>query len=165
MGYPDRRPGNVPWNPARFSVARHVRAQPMRRRPTNWKADVRQLATEISKLQGDRTRIAAATGDAAETLDALAGRLASAPVDARTLRYVRAIVDDAERISNGGERSAEQAAMSLETLLGALTQNKEVDAAAARAALDRLFQQLENPSGYDPRKFEPVRRRMTDVLR
>ena len=42
--------------------------------------------------------------------------------------------------------------MSLERLLGALAQNgKDVDAAAVRAALDRVFQQLENPSADNPR--------------
>jgi hypothetical protein len=78
---------------------------------------------------------------------------------------VRAIAEDAEGLAAGGERAAEQAAMSLETLVGTLSLNKDVDPAAARAALDRLFQQLENPSGYDPRKFGPLLRRMTDLLR
>jgi hypothetical protein len=78
---------------------------------------------------------------------------------------VRAIAEDAERISSGGERSAEQAAMSLETLVGTLSQNKDVDPASARAALDRLFQQLENPSGYDPRRFQALLQRITDLLR
>ena len=54
---------------------------------------------------------------------------------------------------------------SLRTLLGALVQNgKDVDGAASRAALDRLFQQLENPSGYDPRRFAPQLRRVAELL-
>jgi hypothetical protein len=167
LGYSDRRPGHVPWNAARFVVARHVARTADASVADKLEADVRQLAAEMSKLQGDRTRIASAATGIRGTLDALARLLASAPADrASTLRYARAIVDDAETISNGGERSAEQAAMSLETLLGALTQNTGggVDAAAARAALDRLFQQLENPSGYDPRRFGPLLRRVGDVL-
>ena len=53
-----------------------------------------------------------------------------------------------------------------ETLLGALSQNAGggVDRTAARAALDRLFQQLENPSAYDPRRFAPQLRRVADLL-
>ena len=54
--------------------------------------------------------------------------------------------------------------MSLETLLGALVQNQHLDQAAVRAALDRLFQQLENPSAYDPRRFAPLLRRISDLL-
>ena len=166
LGYAERRPGNVPWNAARFAVARHVARAADASVGDKLEADVRQFAAEISKLQGDRTRIANAASGVRGTLDALARRLASAPVDrAGTLRYARAIVDDAERISNGGERSAEQAAMSLETLLGALAQNGGgVDGAAARAALDRLFQQLENPSGYDPRRFAPQLRLVGELL-
>lgn len=165
QGYRDRRPGHPPWNHARFAVARHVMrvAEPG---ADGLESHIQNLAGEVSKLQADRGRIAGATLTLQNSLDALAQRLSTAPVDrARTIQYVRAIAEDAERIASAGERSAEQAAMSLETLLGTLAQNKEVDSAASRAALDRLFQQLENPSGYDPRRFAPLLRRITDVLR
>ncbi len=166
MGYRDRRPGNPPWNHARVAVARLVLRVSDPGSADTLESQIHNVAAEVSKLQADRARVAAATATLQNALDALAVRLASAPVDRnRTIQYVRAIAEDAERISIAGERAAEQAAMSLETLIGTLSQNKEVDSAAARAALDRLFQQLENPSGYDPRKFEPVLRRMTDVLR
>ena len=167
LGYADRRSGNVPWNPARFTVARLVARVADPSTADKLEADVRQIAAEVAKLQGDRTRIADGDAGLRATLDALARRLAATPADrASTIRYARAITDDAERIANGGERSAEQAAMSLETLLGALSRNagSGVDAAAARAALDRLFQQLENPSSYDPRRFTPQLRRIADVL-
>jgi hypothetical protein len=166
QGYRDRRPGNPPWNDARFAVARHVARVADPASADALESQIQNLAGEVAKLQTDRTRIAGATMAIQNSLDALAQRLSAAPVDrARTIQYIRAIAEDAERIAAAGERSAEQAAMSLETLLGTLAQNKEVDAAASRAALDRLFQQLENPSGYDPRRFEPLLRRITDVLR
>jgi hypothetical protein len=170
LAYGDRRPGNVPWNAARFAVARHVVRVADPSAADKLEADVQQIAAEVTKLQGDRGRIADRTAGLKDTLDGLARRLAAAPAD-RTgaIRYARAIIDDAERIANGGERSAEQAAMSLETLLGALDQNAgpgtdPVAARAAREALDRLFQQLENPSAYDPRRFTPQLRRVGDLL-
>ena len=166
QGYRDRRPGNPPWNHARFAVARHVARVADPGAADALESQIQNLASEVSKLQADRARIASATVAVSGSLDALARRLSTAPIDrARTLQYVRAIAEDAERIAAGGERSAEQAAMSLETLLGTLAQNKEVDPAASRAALDRLFQQLENPSGYDPRRFAPLLRSMTNLLR
>lgn len=166
LGYRDRRPGNPPWNHARFAVARHVARVADPGAADTLESQIQSVAVEVSKLQTDRTRIAGMTMAVQDSLDALARRLSAAPVDrARTVQYVRAIAEDAERIAAGGERPAEQAAMSLETLLGTLAQNKEVDQAAARAALDRLFQQLENPSAYDPRRFAPILRRITDVLR
>ena len=167
LGYDGRRPGNPPWNHARLVVARHVARSVDAAVADRLEADVQQLAAEVSKLQSDRGRVAASVAGARGTLDTLAQRLAAAPADrAATIRYARAITNDADRISNAGERSAEQAAMSLETLLGALGQNAGggVDTAAARAALDRLFQLLENPSGYDPRRFAPQLRRMADLL-
>jgi hypothetical protein len=166
LGYRDRRPGNPPWNHARFAVARQVARVADAGSADALESQIQTLASEVSRLQADRTRVVSATAAVQGSLDALTRRLAAAPVDrARTLQYVRAITEDADRIAAGGERAAEQAAMSLETLLGTLAQNKEVDQAAARAALDRLFQQLENPSGYDPRRFAPLLRRITDVLR
>ncbi len=166
LGYRERRPGNPPWNHARFAVARQVARVADAGSADALESQIQNLASEVSKLQADRTRVVSATAAVQGSLDALARRLAAAPVDrARTLQYVRAIAEDADRIAAGGERAAEQAAMSLETLLGTLAQNKEVDQEASRAALDRLFQQLENPSGYDPRRFAPLLRRITDLLR
>jgi hypothetical protein len=165
LGYLDRRPGNPPWNHARFAVARHVAQIADPAAAARLETDVARLAADMSSLQGDRARIAATSASLIQTLDALAARLAAAPADrARTLQYARAITSDADAISQRGERAAEQAAMSLETLLGALGKNGAADAAAARAALDRLFQQLENPSSYDPRRFAPQLRRIGDLL-
>ncbi|HKY20288.1 MAG TPA: multiheme c-type cytochrome [Vicinamibacterales bacterium] len=165
MGYGGRRPGNAPWNHARFAVARQVARVSDPATADTIDAQVQSLAAEVSKLQSDRSRIVAATVSLQVSLDVLSRRLSTAQIDrARTIQYVRALAEDADGIANGGERSAEQAAMSLETLMGALSQNKAIDQAAARAALDRLFQQLENPSGYDPRRFAPLLRRMTDLL-
>ena len=166
QGYRDRRPGNPPWNHARFAVARHVARIADPGSADALESQIQNLAGEVSKLQADRARVAGATVAVQNSLDALARRLSAAPIDrGRTLQYVRAIAEDAERIAAGGERSAEQAAMSLETLLGTLAQNKDIDQAAARASLDRLFQQLENPSGYDPRRFAPLLRSVTNLLR
>jgi hypothetical protein len=165
-GYANRRPGNPPWNQARFAIARHIARLDDPGVADALESQLQNVAAEVSKLQTDRARLAGATLALQTSLEALARRLSTAPVDrTRTVQYVRAIVEDADRIAVVGERAAEQAAMSLETLFGALVQNKEADPAATRAALDRLFQQLENPSGYDPRRFAPLLGRMTDLLK
>ena len=132
--------GNPPWNHARFAVARHVARVADPGSADALESQIQNLAGEVSKLQADRARIASATVAVQGSLDALARRLVCRAVDrARTFQYVRAIAEDADRIAAAGERAAEQAAMSLETLLGTLAQNKEVDQAASRAALDRCF--------------------------
>jgi hypothetical protein len=64
---------------------------------------------------------------------------------------LRAITSDADEIASRGERAAEQAAMALETLYMASASRDS--SPAARAAFDELFQQFQNPSSYDPRRF------------
>ena len=166
LGYANRRPGNAAWNHSRFVVARHVARVLDPANADTLDAEVERLANEVSKLQGDRNQIAGLTARLRATLDALARRASTTESDRNsTIRFAQAIAGDAERIANAGERSAEQASMSLETLFGALTANaREIDATAVRAALDRLFQQLENPSAYDPRRFAPQLRRITDLI-
>lgn len=165
LGYRDRRPGNPSWNHARLGVARHVARITDPTAADALEAQLATLSAEVSKLQSDRSRIAALTSSLQGSLDGLARRTAAAQIDrARTVQYVHAIAEDSERISAAGERSAEQAAMSMEVLLGALVQAKNADAAATRTALDQLFQQLENPSDYDPRRFAPLLRRMVDLV-
>ena len=101
------------------------------------------------------------------TIDALAKRASGAPFDAAAVRrLVSAISGDADAIAARGERSAEQAAMSMEVLLTAYAKNTQgADGKASRAALDRLLQLLENPSAYDPRRFAPALRQVAETAR
>jgi len=165
-GYANRRPGSAPWNHARFAVARLIVRAADAGAGERFDADMTQLAFEMSKLQGDRTKIAGIAGGVNTLLDGVAARLAARPADAAlTVEYMRGIVDEADRIAAFGERSAEQAAMSLEALFsGYRTATGEDEDQAVRAALDRLFQQLENPSAYDPRRFAAELKRVGEVL-
>ncbi|HVC20183.1 MAG TPA: multiheme c-type cytochrome [Vicinamibacterales bacterium] len=166
LGYANRRPGNPPWNHSRVAVARIVARFLDPEAAARLDAGLATLSAEVSKLQPDRARIATLATGLEPTLDTLASRAAAATADREsTVRMVRAIAGDADRISNEGERSAEQAAMSLETLLDVYVQNvKGADGAAVRKSLDALFQQLENPSAYDPRRFAPQLQRMADLV-
>ena len=61
LGYRDRRPGNPPWNHARFAVARHVARVADAGSADALESQIQNLANEVSKLQADRTRVASAT--------------------------------------------------------------------------------------------------------
>lgn len=149
-GYPGRRPGEAPPNHARFIVARLI-AQTID-------------AAAAARIDAAMTQPQAAAG-LAPTLNALAQQASDARLDAvGVLRLIRAIVNDADRIAGSGERSAEQAAMSLEVLTTAYTQAGHADAKAVRAALDRLLQQLQNPSAYDPRRLAPAIRQVGEAI-
>ena len=128
---------------------------------------VAQLAKTLSQLNPDRDAVASLTSSAAPLANQLAARIEAQPYDAAmTLRLLQKISDDADEISNGGERSAEQAAMALDSLFIAYTRTeKPAGAADARAAINGLFQQLENPSNYDPSDFAKQMRKVGSLLR
>jgi hypothetical protein len=77
---------------------------------------------------------------------------------------MRAICADADYISNTGERSAEQAAMAIDSFYIAYSKetgvNKEV-----RSAIDALFQELQNPSSYSAPKFSASLKRVGAALK
>lgn len=166
LGYQNRRAGNPPWNHAPFAVARIIARDIDPVAADRLDADVGRLAQEVSKLDGNRTRIGEIVTGLRAELDGVARRATTRPADAATtLRLIRAIINEPDRIANHGERAAEQAAMSLETLFGVYGKNaRDVDDKGVRAALDRLYQQLENPSAYDPRRFAAQLNRVNEVL-
>jgi hypothetical protein len=166
QGYQSRRPGNPPWNHSRFVVARHVARAVDSAGSRRLEADLAMLAEEVSKLQGDRPAIAQAASRLAGQVDVLARQAATASLGRDdALGFMRAIAGDADRIAAQGERSAEQAVMSLESLYSAYAANAGRSTGdAVRTALDGLFKQLENPSTFDPRRFAVELRKIGDLL-
>ena len=165
-GYPGRRPGEVPWNHARVAVARLLARVLDPAAGEQLDTAIAQLDTLVSARPARAGDLAARVTSLRPALDALTERAATAPLDAAAVRrLILAITGDAQRIAASGERSAEQAAMSLEVLVSAYVKaGRGVDAAAARAALDRLLRQLQNPSAYDPRTFAPALQQVAALL-
>ena len=94
----------------------------------------------------------ALTSRARTILDAVIARAVASKPDASVASgLARAIAADVEDIARRGERAAEQSAMALETL--SLAGASAAEGGALRAAFDELFQQFQNPSSYDPRRF------------
>ena len=74
------------------------------------------------------------------------------------------ITDDAENIAMADERAAEQAAMALDSLYIAYAKDlKPANEAEVRAAINQLFQQLENPSAYNADQFAAALRRIATI--
>jgi len=75
------------------------------------------------------------------------------------------ITDEAENISLADERGAEQAAMAVDSLYIAYSKEaKPANSVEVRAAINVLFQQLENPSTYNADQFAPALRRIRTLL-
>jgi Cytochrome c554 and c-prime len=154
-GYPDRRPGDPPWNAARYIVFREIVREVDPAAAQTLDSDILQVTKLMSALNPDRNAVAAAATNSAQLADTLATKFDTMPYDrALTLRVLRRICSDADSISNQDEHAAAQAAMALQSLFVAYDRNeKPANAPEVRAAIAGLFDQLQIPSSYDANRF------------
>jgi len=165
-GYDSRRPGDPAWNGSRYVVFRLFAQQTDGGEAQELDKQVAVVSAEMSKLNPDRAIVAGAAQAAAPIAQRIAERLAAMPYDhALTLRMLHSIADEAENIALADERAAEQAAMAVDSLYIAYSKNnKPANDAEIRAAINALFQQLENPSAYNADQFASVLRRLRPLL-
>jgi Cytochrome c554 and c-prime len=166
-GYPDRRPGDPPWNASRFMVFRDVAHQLDGAEADQLDSGLAQIAQLMSQLNPDRDAVSSAATSSAHLADALAAKMRSASYDpALAMRLLQKISGDADEISAQGEQSAAQAAMALQSLYVAYDRDqKPQNSAEVRAAITGLFEQLQNLSAYDPARFAEQMRRVNALLR
>jgi hypothetical protein len=166
-GYPGRRPGDPPWNGSRYAVYRELAHQVDDVAASRLDDQVAEITKMLSQLNPDRDAVAAAAASAASLASQLAARIEAQPYDsATTMRLLQRISNDADKISNEGERAAEQAAMALDSLFIAYSRNERMaNATDIRAAINGLFQQLENPSAYNPADFARQMRKVNSLLK
>jgi hypothetical protein len=165
-GYVGRRPGDPAWNASRYTVFRLLAKQIDSASGQELDRQLLVVSEEMSKLNPDRSVVASAASAAAPLAQRIAERLATMQYDqAVTLRMLQRIPDDAENIALADERAAEQAAMALDSLYIAYSKDaKPANAAEVRAAINGLFQQLENPSSYNADQFASALRRIRTLL-
>ena len=125
-----------------------------------------QLATLMNQLNGNREQIALSASRASVIADQLVKQVDGQGYDsALTLRLMRRVGGDGSAISNQGERSAEQAAMTLDSLFRAYGQNvKPPNANELRAAIDGLFALLQDPSAYSAPRFAAQMQRVSEIV-
>ena len=154
-GYVGRRPGDPAWNNSRYVVFRLLAKQIDPASAQELDRQLLLVSGEMSKLNPDRNAVAAAASAVAPLAQRIAGRLATMQYDqALALHMLQQIPDDAENVALADERAAEQAAMALDSLYIAYSKDaKPANAADVRAAINKLFQQLENPSSYNADQF------------
>lgn len=166
-GYPGRRPGDPPWNAARYAVFRDVVQELAGTQAHPLDDQVTQVTALMSVLNPDREAVATAAANVSRTADAVVASVEGAAYDpAATLRLLRKICGDADEISGEGEQSAAQAAMAIQSLFVAYDREAKVaNSADIRAAISALFQQLQTPSSYDPRNFSRQMQQVKALLR
>ena len=165
-GYPGRRPGNPPWNQSREVMFRALVEEISPGAAKQFNDESTRLAGLMNQLNGNREEVGASADRAAALADQMAKQVEGQNYDsALTLRLLRRVAGDGAAIANEGERPAEQAAMTLDSLFTAYNQNaKPANGADVRAAIDALFQQLQNPSAYSAPRFAAQMQRVSELL-
>jgi hypothetical protein len=155
LGYAGRKAGVPAWNSSRYVVFRHVVKKVNPEAAAQLDSDISKLASLLGQPNGSPQEIAATATRAAATARGVVQQLNARVYDqAFTLALMRAIANDGDEISSQGQRAAEQAAMSLDSLFVAYQQHaKDLDQSEIRAAINGLFQQLDNPSAYNAPRF------------
>jgi len=166
LGYSGRRPGVPAWNGSRYVVFRHLVRKINADAATQLDADMVKLASLLGQPKGDPQEIAATATRAAGVASQMSRQLSAKTYDQSfTLGLMRAIVQDGESISGQGQRAAEQAAMSLDSLFVAYKQNaKTENESEIRESINGLFQQLDNPSAYNAPRFAAQMQKVSSVL-
>jgi len=165
-GYAGRRPGDPAWNESRYVVFRLLAKEVDASSAQDLDQKLGAVASEMSKLNPDRATAASTATAAAPIAQHFAERLVSMNYDrSLVLRMMQSICDSAEEISLADERAAEQATMALDSLYIAYSKEaKPGNSADVRAAINGLFQQLENPSAYNGDTFAAALRRIRPLL-
>ena len=165
-GYSGRRPGVAAWNPARYALLRVLVQEIDSDDGRQLDSDLQELASSMNRLSPDREKVAATAQRGAETAQRLVSRISAQPYDASlTLRLLKSIVAQSGPLSDEGERTAEQATMALDSLFIAYARNQRVASEQPiRQAISGLFQQLENPSAYNPKRFSEQMRKVGQLL-
>jgi hypothetical protein len=154
-GYPNRRPGNPPFNLSRYIVFRKVIQEADAGASQQLAGDLAKVYELVTSLKSDRQQVASQATSTAAIADRLAQRLNTMTFDqGMTLRLMKSICADGNAIAEQGERPAEQATMVLDSLFIAYTKNgKMANEAQLKASIHGLFQQLEDPSAYNGFQF------------
>jgi len=166
-GYPDRRAGDPAWQPSRYIVFMHVVEVVDPGTAQDLGAKMAKVQGEMNKLVPDPNTVVSAAGAAAPVAQRLAEKFQTMSYDpALAKRVMASIANDSDHIAYAGERTAEQAAMALDSLF--ISYSKEAkpgDAAEVRSAINVLFQQLENPSYFEPGPFAAQMKKVGSLVR
>lgn len=167
QGYASRTPGVPAWNESPYVIFRHLARKMTPDAAAELDSDLQHVQRLLGQRNGNPQEIATIASHAASVAAHIAQQLNARAYDqATTLALMRAIAEDGDSISEYGQRAAEQAAMSLDSLAAALKQNSGSASAnpQLRQSIQQLFQELDNPSAYNAPRFAAQMRKVNAVL-
>jgi hypothetical protein len=165
-GYPNRRPGDPPWNLSRYIVLREIVREADEGEAQKLDAEVMRVNSLMSTLNPKRDDVAAAAASSAQIAGGVAQKLNTMQYNpALALRLIQRISSDSDNISAQGWHCAAQAAMAMQSLYVAYDRNQKFqDSAQLRAAIAGLFEQLQVPSSYDATRFSRQMKNVNALL-
>ena len=163
--YRGRRPGVPAWNGSRYVVFRWFVGVVDPQGGARLDAAVDHVSNLIGTWASPQEISAAAQDAAAVTEQVLQNLKAQQYSRELTGRIMLAIAANGNAIADGGERAAEQAYMALDTLSIAYTANGKIgNEQELRAAINKLYQQLQNPSAYNAPQFQQQLQKIQAML-
>ena len=161
-----RRPGNPPWNLSRYVVLKEVLADVDPAAGRELDGDIDRLYGMVTSLKSDRAQIASLATSTADVVGQLVPKLTAAAYDQpKTLHMIKGILNNADYITHQGERPAEQAAMTVQSLYTAYaSKGRPANDARIQETISGLFKQVENPSAYNAFKFADQMKALDKLL-
>jgi len=164
-GYEHRTPGSPPWDSAHYAVFRILAREVDPAASQQLESQMQGVYETASDLNGSRKEVSEKASAASETANRLVAEINQTSFDqARAIGLLQAISAQADSIANQDTRSAEQATMALDTIF--LCYEKQAGShPAVRAAIDALFQEVNNPSAYNAPRFSSQMHKVNAALR
>jgi len=163
-GYKGRRPGDPPYNLSRYVLFKRFSEEVDPKLNSDLAAEANKVSALVSSMSPDRAAVEASANRAAELAGRMAADVRDASYDrARTDRLLLAITGDADAIAADGERTAEQATMTVDSLYIAQAKAGGMNP-ATRAAIDGLFKLVNNPSAYNAPQFAAQMKKVRATL-
>lgn len=157
-----------PWNASRYVVLRQLANKVSPELRISLDGEISTLSSLLDRIGArDSGQISSSAMSVVELTDNLEAQVKGVKFDeSLTYALLLGISGDSEYIANAGVRSAEQAAMSLESLFFTYSasvqgpNNKQISDAIAG-----LFDYLEQPENYQPSKFSSQMRNINQLLK
>src|SRR5579859_354789 len=164
-GYEHRAIGSPPWESSHYTIFRILAKEVDPAASQQLETQLEAVYEVASNWNSSRKEIADNALAASELADRFVAEINQASFDkARTIRLLQLISAQGDAISNQDTRSAEQAAMALDTIF--LCYEKQAGShPAVRSAIDGLFKELNNPSAYNAPRFSSQMRKVSAALR
>lgn len=168
-GYEGRRPGSPAWNSSRYAMLKLIVDETDEADAAPLESALDNVDKLVSDIRADPRRIHASAQEGAQVAERIASKLNRYSFDAQSaLQLMRRICANSDWISGQGERTAEQAAMVLNSLTVKYNENAKPESSLEKqmtASVADLFKALENPSAYTPRVFAEQMRKFARTLR